>query len=572
MARGDARASRMYATKWWLRLARAATLAVSALALASLAALVPVGVHCDLHSPAVLNLHRSEALADDDKGYQFLSTISRDTGLDIGDFIATAVNALAVSSGKVITGVDNVVFGGYASRNLAALIDTADYPDYDLLSAEEQAEYGSRENYDAYKFNSLLNAFGLGTARDRFYTYGQYDLSDEQQEIVSHFGSIGQTWLNRGGVALSDVKELVTNTEYVSTWVGSNAGVVDGGNVDGWPSILPDSIKIGVGDTFKYGKESYKIYKLANKPIYWLNTVYRSSGGYYYIWTYAFSESAFSYNATFGNDVLPPTTLNSSSTQRTYGDKTYYVWSNEFGGTNIRGSNVGFDAPAYCNMPVHVLDSDDSTYQNNFFDAIYDAAPLILFGADVSTYGTYPLIDYPGQEEIDELPEDTPIYAPEQVNNQTVWNVYITQPEPEPEPGTRPENPYNPTDPDNPQYQSGTPEWNQETSENLTPALDIQFNKLFPFCIVYDLKLFWDRLKSIVGVESNGMLRAQARSQYEFVTLPAVDSAGLQDGITFDLGPVATLLRFVRPAVFWFLVVALVMSVIDFWRRILTGA
>lgn len=188
---------------------------------------------------------------------------------------------------------------------------------------------------------------------------------------------------------------------------------------------------------------------------------------------------------------------------------------------------------------------------------------------DVGMVAGYPTPDDSGVSNDDDI-----VYMPNDgLKPGTTWEELTTKPVYiPPGPDERPENPYNPPNSENPGYQSGTPEWKQETSENLAPALNIEFNKLFPFCMIYDLKMFWDKLKGIVGSNPDGGLSAQARNQYELVTIPGIPFPGLQQGITFDLQPVATVLHYVRPAVFWFLIVCVVMSVVHFWRSILTGA
>lgn len=554
------------------RVVRGALLSLFAGALAVVAALVPV---CVDFSPAnsMVNVHRCEAHATDAQllATRCLEKMSDVAGLSVGDFVATCSGVIAVSSGMIIATDAGIQLGKSASYNLGNLIDAADYPDYDLLSDEEKSSYGSRENYDAAKFNSLMTAFGLGDYVSGFYNSGggNFDGTAEQNSLLEHIGAIGQTWINRGSVTLENVKSAFVSKASVQNWAGAGKTNVNANGVDGWPDTIPRDFEIGDGDLFVYSKTTTytcNIYKLTSFPVYWLNFIYLYNGTYY-LRTMAFSKSPFGFNYTFGRDANPPSSISYSASSYTYNGNTYYQWTNSTR-SNQSQSNVSSDAPIYCNMPVMPVLTDDSDYNAQVAeDDSNTAIPLILFGADVSTVAVPTISDYP--DDSTQLPDDLPTYMPNDgVQPSNTWNYYITQPE---APYVRPENPYNPVDDENPQYQSGTPEWQQETTENLQPALNIEFNKLFPFCMIYDLRMFWDKLKAIAGTGNDGGLSEQARSRYELITVPGIDFPGLRNGITFDLEPVATILHYIRPAIFWFLIVSVVMSVINFWRSILTG-
>lgn len=539
----------------------AARLAICCI-VAAVAALVPVSIDMPdmiMGKHVQVDAHESHAYADtapDAEG--FLSSISSDAGLSPADFVVTIVAANAIRTGKVIVGVDQVVFGGELTENLSALIDTADYPDWEYLTDEEKTFWRSSTNYDAAKFNALLTAFGLDSAREQFYSSARYDLTEETQQIVQHLGAIGNTWIDRASVPFSDVKQAVKNPEYVSGWVGVNDVIVDGSQVQDWPEILPENLTIGVGDNFRYAKENWRIVKLTNKPVYWINYVYRASSGYFYITTRAFSESPFAFNMRTGNNIEDPQEYSFSASEYNYGTKKYYSWNNSLGGTNYSGSNVQLDAPAFCNMPVTVLDG--VTY-DEYNTAVNTAIPLILFGAQKTGFSVPEVPDYPSEEEMEELPDDTPTYAPSPINSTNNWITYLTEPE---KPTPRPDNPYNPPDEDNPQYQSGTPEWKQDTTENVLPLANIRFGELFPFSMLADIPLLFNKVKSVTGQQ-------QTSGMYNRIDIPIVIGHGVSDVLTLDLQWVHDLLLMVRPWLQILIGALLLIVTVEFWRGILTG-
>lgn len=505
-----------------------------------------------------------------------IEILANSAGLTSSEFVVTSGNAIAIGAGMLVAKDAGWDAGASLSANLENLIDAADYPNWDTLSNEQQTSWGSKANYDAAKYNSLLSAFGYGETVSDYYATGggNFEPDDDVKDRLEQFGRIGRLWLDGAGVTFEQVKGLFVSS-YVSdlnNWYGGRVVTAYGSGLEDWPVEIPDPISMGEGVLFSYINGTYKIYRISNSPVYWVNFVHKAnSSNVVTLTSFLFSKSPFAFANNSGVDVQIPETTDtvSHAVDTEYG--TYYRGSKSQHNL-FYGSNLGWDAAAYCNMPVYTY-NDGVTRNFEWFNTRMEVIePYILFGASLSN-NIEEVTDYPGVSQIE---DGTVTYLPEDgVNPINNWYYYITQPENPhvPEPVERPDNPYNPVNPDNPQYQSGTPEWKQDTTENLKPALDIQFNKLFPFCVVYDLKLYWDKLKAITGYShEDGTLSIQARNQYELITIPGIDSAGLESGITFNLEPVARILRYVRPAVFWLLVVKLVMSVIDFWRNILTGA
>lgn len=146
-----------------------------------------------------------------------------------------------------------------------------------------------------------------------------------------------------------------------------------------------------------------------------------------------------------------------------------------------------------------------------------------------------------------------------------------------PEPVTRPENPFNPPVTEGGEgIGSDTPEWREETTANMQPLLELPLEQLFPFCVVYDLRLLWQKFSSMYMVAGEGgenELSTQASNRYEVIHVPFdLSMLGVGDmSFDIDLEPVATLLRMTSFYVYLLLMFSIVMSVIDFWTGILTG-
>lgn len=160
----------------------------------------------------------------------------------------------------------------------------------------------------------------------------------------------------------------------------------------------------------------------------------------------------------------------------------------------------------------------------------------------------------------------TPTYYPSDgVTPDTTWNEFTEEPSyVPPGPGERPQNPYNPPSSDNPEYQSGTPEWKNETSENMLPLMNIRFDKLFPFSMLYDIPKVANKVRSVTGTQINNGV-------YNRVSIPIWNPVNSSDMLNLELSDLYSLLVMVRPFMQILLAAFLLFTAIAFWRNILTG-
>lgn len=153
--------------------------------------------------------------------------------------------------------------------------------------------------------------------------------------------------------------------------------------------------------------------------------------------------------------------------------------------------------------------------------------------------------EYPTEE----IPQATDIYYPQQgLNPSNTWNNFTTV--------QRPTNPFNPDD------QTGKPEWQQETKQNVEGLSGIHFDKLFPFSMIYSIPNLVNVVRSGIATDS------QAKN---VVQVPFRWSETYTDELYLDLTDLVNLLIMVRPFNRILLVFALLMALVLFWKSILTG-
>lgn len=562
----------------WSRFAFVARV-TCALMLSVFAALVPVSVDVNPVIPSGVNVHRSEANAatpvSGAAGY--LEALAGAAGVTPSQLVAGTVGIVASATGMNIATESGVSFGNDLSTNLSALVYAADYPDYDLLSADEQTAWGSKQNYDAAKYNALMYAFGLGDSVGRYYASsgGDFDFNENELNIISHLGEITQTWMRRGSNLASDLAGLVDKEKVIASYgpIVNHYTIPD--NETEWPSGWPRDISVYDTDVV-YVWNGGSTYFTHTDRVVKVFVVSTGSGAFR---CFYYGEDFYRNGGNYTGYVVPEWEARPSSGN--YGTATPYIKdeSTEFYYYIFKTSIYG---GTYQSPPPILLPSG-AEYTA---DACLKAIAIMNGLRSEQNYVT--VINYPSSPVADE----TPVYYPGQndsqpgtIERETPWQQFIENPDDDsgtgggddyipPGPDERPENPYNPPDEDNPQYQSGTPEWKETTTENMTPLLNVRLDRLFPFCLVFDLQRLWDRFNNLVY--GSGGLGGQAVVNYNEFHFPidiTVESMGIDyhTAIDLDLEPLHDLLLITKPFVFWLLVIMLLTSIIQFWKRILTG-
>lgn len=247
---------------------------------------------------------------------------------------------MGIGSGMNIANETGVKYGENLSHNLSALIETADYPDYDTLTEEQKNLWGSKTNYDAAKFNSLMTAFNLGGSRDGYYASdgGNFEFSDDASERLQQLGRIGQNWINRAGNAFGVVRGMLTSrSDVVQGYLGrvENFTYDSAAVADEWPEGIPSNVIITSGSRFGWASK-----RAASSTKYDVFMRGSTSAVYYVMWIYGTGNYPTQIQYMFSRDPF------------VYGSRTVYNVTqdqvNDYDVTNY-SSNAGLRESQYGN-------------------------------------------------------------------------------------------------------------------------------------------------------------------------------------------------------------------------------
>lgn len=532
------------------RPARASALAAAAAIAAVVLALVPLSVGVSPAALPYVQMSEAKALtAYNANAYAFLQKCAEAAGLSINDYMLTCGIVIAGSTGLNIIDGDVSYGADQATQGLTKLVSTAEWPSWDDLTDEQQQSYGTSDVYTAHQFNALAGCFGLSDSRDVYYSSGGGDIDGDASTIASRIGELGEKWSTGAILQASDVYSVLTNPNNLVNKSGYN------------------NFGLRLTKTVTVDSASYRFMRanpglsgyMGSYPINgqsWFNyktDVKIDSSTYQWVFVGVWTSPLRQIEITSGYGLRNYDNKNSSnqwqgltvagkmedhaSSGNTYRGQydPEKDWLNEDwgGGWVVNGTD---------------LDTDEFNYEQQLPDT-----PTGLYGKDgiddskepegIGTKRLYPGITYP---DITGTPRDgdDPPYVP-------------------PTPSERPENPYNPPDAEKPQYQSGTPEWKQETTENVTPLININFDKLFPFSMLYDVPMLFDKVQSVTGSDISGGV-------YNSVSIPVPIGRESED-MRLDLTLVHDFLGMTKPFFQILLVALLLFALIEFWRGILTG-
>lgn len=258
----------------------------------------------------------------------FIESAANEAGISSGDFVSTVAMIGTVATGASFGTIDGLKLGQGLEDSLNNLIEAADYPDYSTLSAEQQQSWGTKENYDAAKFNSLMNAFGLGDARDGWYASGggNFEWTDDWKQRLQIIGNIGSNWANGAGNTVQSVLSSLDGQNYQTvfqTYTGLSESTFTEVNItdENWPSDLPRTFNVGKSNQvyINVNNRNYYYYT-ASTEVYWIITAWTGSQGGFYLT--GFAENGFSYGSSTSG--TPPTELTRTASTKTYSGNTYY--------------------------------------------------------------------------------------------------------------------------------------------------------------------------------------------------------------------------------------------------------
>ena len=477
-----------------------------------------------------------------DEYNSFIEEMAEQAGMTPADYIAavTGINNIA-------TGVNFVKQGGligYAreggatmASNLQSLVDAADYPDWTTLTNEQREDWGTRDAYEASKFNSLMDAFGLGSARDRYYTGsggGNFEWQQDEIDKLQTIGRIGGNWARGAANTFGSVTGLISDKGALANWLGNQSCEYDATNDSVWPTGVQRVIPYYVGSVVSYTNSNTPSgrYFKTSSPVHFLITTHDSGYNVYSI--RMLSKSPFTYNWKDGSE---PTNLNTQCNTTTFSGYTFYYAEP---GSSL-GSNWSTSYPVVDGLPSLTRDQ---------WNLIYTS---ILFG-DVKMESN--ITDYPQQT----INNNLNVYFPENgATRSDDWADYTTEPENPPSPQPSDERPTNDYNPDN---QTGGSQWQDDTTANVIPLMGIQFDKLFPFCLLFDISTLFDKVEANFSGDGDA---------YNTIEVPFEWDDNSDEELELDLTWLHDLALIIRPFFQILLAVSLLFVTIWFWQSILTG-
>ncbi len=359
---------------------------------------------------------------------EFLSECAAATGLSSSQFVATVAGVSTVATGTAWAKDQGINLGASLGHNLDALLEAADYPDYNTLDTETQEAWGSKQNYDAAKLNSLMDAFDLGDARERFYSSGggNFEWQDGEREGLQRLQRIGSNWLLGAANNVSDILASLNSETYMNVYEGylgvSNYKEIKREDYPGWPSNAPEKLYVGKGNANRLicKKSTSRLYNVfeTSDDVYWIG---------YYISGSAFGVETFNYDgysAMTGTKSVndssykpelnywPSASSTSNATSITNSGYSFYSWG--------RQTNTAFQSIEETTLPFNQLESN----QVSFLKTI---EALILQGQELNI-GVMPesINGYP--ENVQSEPEQPVYYPDDGITPKTTWSQLTTEP------------------------------------------------------------------------------------------------------------------------------------------------
>lgn len=367
---------------------------------------------------------------------EFLNAAAAGAGLTGSQWLVTGIGIGTAATGVSLANSTGVKLGDDLSYNLRNLVEAADFPDYDTLEEDSKQLWGSRENYEAAKYNSLMEAFGLNGARDRFYSSGggNFEWQDDEREKLQRLGRIGQNWVDNGSNTVSSLLAAVVNKDAFNEYLGVSNDLdisqIDSSKYPLWANVFRNGFIVSQGDLLRYKvsgntKVQYVTYS-SNEPVYWIPFIKRDNNDttYYCI---AFSKGAFStgrQKEQFAIGIETPTVPSATDAAPMYPDGP--------NGEPVYATQLSYWIEnAYhlseCNMRyVEVTSVPGGLYSGS--ETSKYLGSLLYGDSDIGLIGAIP-VNVEGYPEDIAADGEQPIYMPangvSSVNN---WSNYTTEP------------------------------------------------------------------------------------------------------------------------------------------------
>ena len=355
----------------------------------------------------------------------FLGEVAAAAGLTTGELVATVAGMTAIGTGMSIATSAGVRYGTEASQNLNNLVDAADYPAWDTLSSSEKESWGSQDNYDSAKFNSLMAAYGLGDAYGRYQSAwgsggaGNFSFSSQEQSSLDQIGDIGSNWINGLPNTIDDITSMFSNDS--QTVINNYFGVtsyeqVNTDNMSDYPNSKLANPYINKGNhlIIEWSTGKFTEAVTSSEVYFWIS----KNTSNYVIGLSMFSDQGFTYkvrNYVTASTMETPLVPETTALQRTFDNNVFY---SSTGSTYApTGTVKGYSSNMYVNTHEDL--------QNSGTD-MYNCVPYLLFSNQLDSIGSLDpnVVDYPGETNID---NSVNLYFPSGgLNDDTPWEDFLT--------------------------------------------------------------------------------------------------------------------------------------------------
>lgn len=359
----------------------------------------------------------------------YLSAMAEEAGMTENELVVYISFATNVTTGINSTKSGGVSPNNSLAENLANLVDTSDYPDWDTLTSYQKGQWeNDPTNYYMGKFNQWVAA-GLDgqDALEGFYgSQGGNFEWESYPSFRSKIQALHNDWdLSRNvGITYEQMDRIFNEDKsWFNDFLGNvNYAVVKSSDFDDWPDGAPSAVKISYGRLFTCSfpnknnpLQTDYMNMMTSRDMYWMVPVYVTpSSNQYYFGPLAFDVNAFQYGVNSVDPEVSLPTVNSNSTTGVFtdtGNRFNYCYRQQ--GTFGPLANSSFTTS---NMSMTQMTNAE------YSKCIKLAGYLLEKNLQPEIGQVDEVVDYPQA-----IGVDIKIYLPSNgFNNETPWSDYVT--------------------------------------------------------------------------------------------------------------------------------------------------
>lgn len=440
--------------------------------------------------------------------YRVFSEIAEETGESPWDLLVAAGLGIAGSTGYNVWGGDYsgsaVEFGGGSGGgDIPKTRPTPSWPAWETLDADQKAQWENNEGYyNAQKWRDIISGTTLGTVYESALSAvnagEEWVPSSADTNHLNSWKTVANYWKDKQSQTVAEIKSWLGDVDSV---FNGNSGFFNGYYTSDWTDYnLAAYTANGYECSFMQINGKYTIFQEVTDSdvvitgLTWVNP--RNSLRYWQI--ISCRVDGYMYNTRARWDQNLPYIDGTFTTAYASTTKTYQGYSYNFNATNLASESGSNGASAVFASDVVFNDLGEVEMNDTLYSKIY---LQVLYGVKISE-------DMQGTPE--DISDDTGISMPEDgIGPSTIWDDLTRQnptpPTPTPDPGY-PESDFNPNaGDDDGDYvpETSTPEWQKKTQDQIfTPALNLPFDRMFPFCVIWDISKLMNKLYELGGYQA----------------------------------------------------------------------